>query len=267
MSQRYTVPTYTTGSGNPVTCPFATERIGTNGPLLLQDSHLIEVLASFNREKIPERIVHAKGTGAYGVFEVTHDVTQYTCAQFLQPNTSSKVFVRFSTVGGEKGSADTARDPRGFAVRFYTEEGNCDIVGNNTPIFFLRDPVKFSPFIHTQKRNPKTGLKDPNAHWTYVVEHQEALHQYFLLHSDRGTPASYREMHGYGSHTYKLVKENGQFVYVKFHFRADLGFKTLSDEEATKLAGDDPDHHRRDLYENIEKATFHLGLFASNDDS
>lgn len=144
----------------------------------------------------------------------------------------------------------------GFAVRFYTEEGNCDIVGNNTPIFFLRDPVKFSPFIHTQKRNPRTGLKDPNAHWTYVSEHNEALHQYFLLHSDRGTPASFRQMHGYGSHTYKLVQQSGEFVYVKFHFRCDLGFKTLSNAEATKLAGEDPDHAQRDLYENIDKGNF-----------
>lgn len=250
-------PTYTTSNGCPVANSNASQRIGTNGPLLLQDFHLLDLLAHFDRERIPERVVHAKGSGAYGYFEVTDDVSDLTTANFLQKvGTKTKTFTRFSTVGGEKGSADAARDPRGFSTKFYTEEGNLDWVFNNTPVFFIRNPSKFPIFIHTQKRNPQTNLKDATMVWDYWTNNPEAIHQILQLFSDRGTPASYREMHGYSGHTYKWVKKDGSFNYVQIHLKSDQGIRNFNNEEAIKMSGENPDHAQQDLFENIEKGNF-----------
>ena len=204
--------TMTTNLGRPVDndqASITTE--GQNAMTLLSDSHTIEKLAHFDRERIPERVVHAKGAGAFGTFEVTNDVTAYTCADFLsQVGKKTEVLARFSTVGGEKGSADTERDPRGFAVKFYTDEGNFDMVGNNTPVFFIRDGIKFPDFIHTQKRNPQTNLKDPDAFWDFLSLTPESIHQVTILFSDRGTPDGFRHMNGYGSHTYMWYNKKGE---------------------------------------------------------
>ena len=230
---------------------------GNRGPVLIQDVHLIEKLAHFNRERIPERIVHAKGAGAGGYFEVTNDVTKYTKAKFLSKvGKRTEVFVRFSTVGGEKGSADAERDPRGFAVKFYTEEGNYDLVGNNTPVFFIRDPLKFPDFIHTQKRNPETNLKDANMFWDFLSLTPESIHQVTILFSDRGTPKSHRHMNGYGSHTFKWYNEKGEYFWVKYHFKTDQGIQNLTREEAERVKGTDPDHATRDLYNAIKRGDF-----------
>jgi catalase len=230
---------------------------GARGPVLLQDVHLIEKLAHFNRERIPERIVHAKGAGAGGYFEVTRDVRKYTKANFLSElGLRTEVFVRFSTVGGEKGSADAERDPRGFAVKFYTKEGNYDLVGNNTPVFFIRDPLKFPDFIHTQKRNPETNLKDPNMFWDFLSLTPESLHQVTILFSDRGTPKSFRNMNGYGSHTFKWYNEEGKYYWVKYHFKTDQGAKNLTREEAEHMKGVDPDHATRDLHDAIKRGEY-----------
>jgi catalase len=230
---------------------------GSRGPVLLQDIHLIEKLAHFNRERIPERIVHAKGAGAGGYFEVTSDATKYTKANFLsQVGQRTEVFVRFSTVGGEKGSADAERDPRGFAVKFYTKEGNYDLVGNNTPVFFIRDPIKFPDFIHTQKRNPETNLKDANMFWDFLSLTPESLHQVTILFSDRGTPKSYRNMNGYSSHTYKWYNDKGEYVWVKYHFKTDQGIQNLTRQEAEHLKGTDPDHATRDLHNAIARGEY-----------
>ncbi len=230
---------------------------GARGPVLLQDYFLIEKLAHFNRERIPERIVHAKGTGAYGTFTVTHDITSYTRADlFSKVGKQTKVFLRFSTVGGEKGSADAERDPRGFAVKFYTEEGNWDVVGNNTPVFFIKDAKKFPDFIHTQKRHPKTNCKSATMMWDFWSLNPESLHQVMILMSDRGTPKTYRHMNGYGSHTFSLVNNDNERVYVKFHFKTAQGIQNFTDAEATKMKGEDPDHAQRDLVEAIEKGDF-----------
>jgi len=230
---------------------------GNRGPVLIQDVHLIEKLAHFNRERIPERIVHAKGAGAGGYFEVTNDVTKYTKAKFLSKvGKRTEVFVRFSTVGGEKGSADAERDPRGFAVKFYTEEGNYDLVGNNTPVFFIRDPLKFPDFIHTQKRNPETNLKDANMFWDFLSLTPESIHQVTILFSDRGTPKSHRHMNGYGSHTFKWYNEKGEYFWVKYHFKTDQGIQNLTREEAERVKGTDPDHATRDLYSAIKRGDF-----------
>ena len=227
---------------------------GDRGPVLIQDVHLIEKLAHFNRERIPERVVHAKGAGARGYFEVTNDLTKYTKANFLSEiGKKTEVFTRFSTVGGEKGSADAERDPRGFAVKFYTEEGNYDLVGNNTPVFFIRDPIKFPDFIHTQKRNPETNLKDANMFWDFLSLTPESLHQVTILFSDRGTPRSFRNMNGYGSHTYKWYNENGESFWIKYHFKTDQGIDNFTREEAEKIKGVDPDTATRDLYSAIKK--------------
>ncbi|EGV60563.1 catalase A [Yamadazyma tenuis] len=245
-------PVFTNSNGCPIPDPFATQRVGKHGPLLLQDFNLIDSLAHFDRERIPERVVHAKGSGAYGEFEVTDDITDVCGAAFLDTiGKKTRVFTRFSTVGGELGSADTARDPRGFATKFYTEEGNLDLVYNNTPIFFIRDPSKFPHFIHTQKRNPQTHLKDANMFWDYLTSNQEATHQVMFLFSDRGTPASYREMNGYSGHTYKWSNKKGEWFYVQVHFISDQGIKTLSNEEAGALAGSNPDYAQEDLFKNI----------------
>lgn len=247
-------PTFTNSNGCPIPDAFASQRVGKHGPLLLQDFNLIDSLAHFDRERIPERVVHAKGSGAYGYFEVTDDITDICGAAFLDTvGKKTKTFTRFSTVGGEAGSADTARDPRGFSTKLYTEEGNLDLVYNNTPVFFIRDPTKFPHFIHTQKRNPATHLKDANMFWDYLTSNQEAIHQVMILFSDRGTPASYREMNGYSGHTYKWSNKNNEWHYVQVHFISEQGVKTLTNEEAGELAGSNPDHAQEDLFKNIAK--------------
>ncbi|MEH7412672.1 catalase KatA, partial [Priestia megaterium] len=230
---------------------------GSRGPTLIQDVHLLEKLAHFNRERVPERVVHAKGAGAHGYFEVTNDVSAYTKAAFLsEVGKRTPLFVRFSTVAGENGSADTVRDPRGFAVKFYTEEGNYDLVGNNTPVFFIRDAIKFPDFIHTQKRDPRTHLKNPTAVWDFWSLSPESLHQVSILMSDRGIPATLRHMHGFGSHTFKWVNAEGDGVWVKYHFKTEQGVKNLSPDVAAKLAGENPDYHTEDLFNAIEKGDF-----------
>jgi catalase len=247
----------TTASGRPYTEHENTQSVGSRGPLLLQDFVLHEKMAHFNRERIPERVVHAKGAGAYGTFKVTHDITKYTKAKlFSAIGNTCKVFLRFSTVGGEKGSADTERDPRGFAVKFYTEDGNWDVVGNNTPVFFVKDPKKFSDFIHTQKRDPRTNLKSANMMWDFWSLNPESLHQVMILMSDRGTPFSYRHMDGFGSHTYSLIDHNNQRVWVKFHFKTQQGIKNFTGPEADQMRTTDMDHAQRDLVEAIDNAEF-----------
>ncbi len=249
--------TLTTAFGIPVGDDLNSQTAGERGPVLMQDVHLLEKLAHFDRERIPERVVHAKGAGAGGYFEVTADVTKYTKAKFLSEiGKRTDVFVRFSTVGGEKGSADAARDPRGFAVKFYTEEGNYDMVGNNTPVFFIRDPLKFPDFIHTQKRHPATNLPDPDMFWDFLSLTPESIHQVTILFSDRGTPSSYRHMNGYSSHTFKWYNEKGEYFWVQYHFKTDQGIKNLTREEATRISGDDPNHTTRDLYEAIERGDY-----------
>ena len=249
--------TLTTNFGAPIDDDQNTVTAGSPGPALLQDIHLLEKLAHFDRERIPERVVHAKGAGAHGYFEVTHDVTQYTKAKFLsEVGKRTEVFARFSTVGGEKGSADAARDPRGFAVKFYTEEGNYDLVGNNTPVFFIRDPLKFPDFIHTQKRHPATNLKEPDMFWDFLSLTPESIHQVTILFSDRGTPRSYRHMNGYSGHTFKWYNDKGEYYWVKIHFKTDQGIQNLTREEADRLAGEDPDHATRDLYQAIERGEY-----------
>ncbi|GAN01536.1 hypothetical protein MBANPS3_012219 [Mucor bainieri] len=249
--------TLTTSNGNPVENNQTSQTAGQWGPVLIQDFHLIDKLAHFDRERIPERVVHAKGAGAHGVFEVTHDVTHLSKAKFLSHiGKKTPVFTRFSTVGGEKGSADTARDPRGFAVKFYTEEGNWDMVGNNTPVFFIRDPAKFPDFIHTQKRNPQTNCGDPDAFWDFLSLVPESIHQVSILFSNRGTPDGYRYLNGYSSHTLKLVAEDGSFKYVKWHFKTDQGIRNLKADQAGQLAGSDPDYATRDLFNAIEHGEY-----------
>ncbi|CAH1389141.1 unnamed protein product [Nezara viridula] len=251
-SKQKTLDTLTTGSGNPVCSKSASLTVGKRGPILIQDFTLIDELAHFDRERIPERVVHAKGAGAFGYFEVTHDVTKYTkLSVFSQIGKRTPVGVRFSTVGGESGSADTARDPRGFAVKFYAEDGIWDVVGNNTPIFFIRDPILFPSFIHTQKRNPVTHLKDADMFWDFISLRPETTHQVLFLFSDRGTPDGYRHMNGYGSHTFKLVNAKGEVHYCKFHYKTNQGIKNLSASRAAELGGSDPDYSIRDLYNAI----------------
>ncbi len=247
----------TTASGRPYFTNEDSQTVGPRGPVLLQDYYLHEKLAHFNRERIPERVVHAKGTGAFGTFKVTNDITRYTKAKlFSAVGNECKVFVRFSTVGGEKGSADTERDPRGFAVKFYTEEGNWDLVGNNTPVFFIKDAKKFPDFIHTQKRDPKTNLKSDTMMWDFWSLNPESLHQVMILFSDRGTPAGHRMMNGYGSHTFSMINSNNERVWVKFHFKTLQGNKTFTGPEAEAMKGKDPDYSQRDLVEAITRGDF-----------
>ncbi|MEK3867744.1 catalase KatA [Paenibacillus sp. FSL H7-0716] len=247
----------TTSWGAPVGDNQNSMTAGDRGPTLLQDVHLLEKLAHFNRERVPERVVHAKGAGAHGYFEVTKDLTQYTKANFLsEVGKRTPLFIRFSTVAGELGSADTVRDPRGFAVKFYTEEGNYDLVGNNTPVFFVRDAIKFPDFIHTQKRDPQTHLKSPNAVWDFWSLSPESLHQVTILMSDRGIPATLRHMHGFGSHTFKWVNAEGNTVWVKYHFKTEQGIKNLDADLAAKIAGENPDYHTEDLFNAIDKGDF-----------
>lgn len=248
--------TLTTNSGAPVADNQNSVTAGLRGPVLLEDFHLVEKLAQFNREVIPERRVHAKGSAAYGTLTITADLSKYTIAKVLTKGRQTPALLRFSTVGGERGSADTARDPRGFALKFYTEEGNWDLVGNNTPTFFLRDPIKFPDFIHTQKRNPQTNLKDATAVWDFWSLSPEALHQITILFSDRGTPDGYRFMHGFGSHTYSLWNDQGERVWVKFHFKSKQGIKNLTPAEAERLAGSNPDYAQEDLFNAIENKDF-----------
>ncbi|OON41475.1 catalase [Izhakiella australiensis] len=249
--------TLTTASGIPVADNQNSRSAGPRGPLMLDDFHLVEKLAHFNREVIPERRVHAKGSGAFGTFRVTQDITALSrAALFSDIGKETPVFLRFSTVGGERGSADTERDPRGFAVKFYTCEGNWDLVGNNTPVFFIRDPLKFPDFIHTQKRDPATNMKSPQMTWDFWSLSPEALHQVTILFSDRGIPDGYRHMHGFGSHTYSLINAQGERVFVKWHFKTQQGIRNLSVEAASELAGSDPDYAQRDLYQAIERGDF-----------
>jgi catalase len=228
--------------------------------MLMQDFTYMDEMAHFDRERIPERVVHAKGAGAFGYFEVTHDISKYCKAKLFDTiGKRTPVAVRFSTVGGESGSADTVRDPRGFALKFYTEEGNWDLVGNNTPIFFIRDPMFFPSFIHTQKRNPATHLKDPDMFWDFISLRPETTHQVSFLFSDRGIPDGYRHMNGYGSHTFKLVNKDGEAVYCKFHYKTDQGIKNVPVDKAAILAGASPDYGIQDLYEAIAQGNFVSG--------
>ncbi len=247
----------TGNSGVPVDDDQNSLTAGDPGPILMQDIHLLEKLTHFDRERIPERVVHAKGAGAHGYFEVTADVTQYTCAKFLsEVGKRTDVFVRFSTVGGEKGSADAERDPRGFAIKFYTKDGNYDLVGNNTPVFFIRDPLKFPDFIHTQKRHPATNLKDPDMFWDFLSLTPESVHQVTILFSDRGTPRTYRHMNGYSSHTFQWYNADGEIYWVQYHFKTEQGIENLTREEADVLKGTDPDHATRDLFDAIEAGDY-----------
>lgn len=250
-------PTLTTASGIPVADNQNSITAGPRGPILLQDFHLIEKLQHFNRERIPERVVHAKGSGAHGSFTVTHDITAYTKAKlFAAVGKQTETFVRFSTVGGERGSADTERDPRGFAVRFYTEDGNWDLVGNNTPVFFIKDPIKFPDFVHTQKRDPQTNLKSPAMMFDFWSKAPESLHQVTMLFTDRGTPDGYRHMDGFGSHTFSLINAAGERVWVKWHLKTQQGIRNLGAGQAAHLAGEDPDHAQRDLFDAIARGDF-----------
>jgi len=247
----------TTNFGKPIDDDQNSMTAGSPGPVLMQDVHLLEKLGHFDRERIPERVVHAKGAGAYGYFEVTHNVTKYTRAKFLSKvGKQTELFVRFSTVGGEKGSADAERDPRGFAVKLYTEEGNYDMVGNNTPVFFIRDPLKFPDFIHTQKRNPATNLKDPDMFWDFLSLTPESIHQVTILFSDRGIPKTYRNMNGYSSHTFMWYNKEDEYFWVQYHFKTEQGIQNLTREEAERLKGVDPDHATRDLYDAIVRGEY-----------
>ena len=246
--------TLTTSFGMPVDNDLNSFTAGVEGPVLIQDVHLLDKLAHFDRERIPERVVHAKGAGAHGYFEVTHDIIKYTRARFLSAvGKRTQVLARFSTVGGEKGSADSERDPRGFALKFYTEEGNYDMVGNNTPVFFIRDPLKFPDFIHTQKRNPATNLKDPDMFWDFLSLTPESIHQVTILFSDRGTPRTYRNMNGYSSHTYMWYTEKGEYCWVQYHFKTEQGIQNFTGEEAERMRGADPDCVTRDLHQAISR--------------
>src|SRR3981189_2307195 len=227
--------------------------MGANGPILLQDHYLIEKNAQFNRERVPERVVHAKGGGAFGFLEVTEDVSQFTKAALFQPGTRTDSLVRFSSVAGENGSPDTWRDPRGFAVKFYTSQGNYDIVGNNTPVFFIRDPIKFPDFIHSQKRRADNHLRDHNMQWDFWTLRTESAHQVTWLMGDRGIPSSWREMNGYSSHTYLWENAGGEKFWVKYHFKTDQGHGYLTQADADRIAGEDGDYFIRDLYNNIKK--------------
>ena len=249
-------PTLTTAAGIPVGDNQNSLTAGPRGPLLVQDWQLFEKHAHFNRERIPERVVHAKGSGACGRLRITGDISRYTKARALQPGAESECFLRFSTVAGERGAADAERDVRGFALKVYTEEGNWDLVGNNTPVFFVRDPYKFPDFIHTQKRDPKTNLRNPVAMWDFWSQSPESLHQITILMSDRGVPKSYRHMNGYGSHTFSLVNDANERFWVKFHFKTMQGIECLSDDEVAGIIGADRESHQRDLHDAIEKGDY-----------
>ncbi|RQU68096.1 catalase [Burkholderia cenocepacia] len=247
----------TTAAGAPVSDNQNSMTAGARGPVVLQDMWLVEKLAHFDREVIPERRVHAKGSGAFGTLKVTHDISRYTKAKvFDQVGKETPVFMRFSTVAGERGAADAERDVRGFSIKFYTEDGNWDVVGNNTPVFFVRDPLKFPDFIHTQKRDPRTNLRNNVAAWDFWSRHPESLHQVTIVMSDRGIPKNYRQMHGFGSHTFSFVNAANERFYVKFHFKSAQGIENYTDAEAARLVGQDRESAQRDLYEAIEHENF-----------
>lgn len=244
-------------NGAPVADNQHSQSAGPTGPLLLQDHHLIEKLARFDRERIPERVVHARGSGAYGTFELTRDCSAWTKAAFLNGvGKKTDTFQRFSTVALERGSSDVVRDPRGFALKLYTEEGNYDLVGNGTPIFFIRDPQKFPDFIHSQKRDPFTNMQEPDNAWDFFSHSPEATHQFTWLFGDRGIPASYRNLDGFGSHTYQWVNAKGEVFWVKYHFKTDQGIANLTSEEAAAIGATNPDHHHQDLLQSIENGQF-----------
>ncbi|MGW7019254.1 catalase [Streptomyces decoyicus] len=251
-SSAQNVPRTTNNAGNPVESDEHSLTVSPDGPILLQDHYLIEKMAQFNRERVPERVVHAKGAGAYGFFQVTNDVSQFTKADLFQPGRTTEMLARFSTVAGEQGSPDTWRDPRGFALKFYTEDGNYDLVGNNTPVFFVRDTIKFQDFIRSQKRRPDNGMRDNDMQWDFWTLSPESAHQVTWLMGDRGIPKSYRHMNGYGSHTYMWVNAGGEKFWIKYHFKTDQGIDFLTQEDADRIAGEDGDYHRRDLFEAID---------------
>jgi catalase len=248
--------TMTTTAGNPVSDNQNSLTAGERGPVLMQDYQLIEKLAHQNRERIPERVVHAKGSGAFGELVITEDISKYTKAKVLQKGEKTKMLLRFSTVAGEKGAADAERDVRGFALKFYTREGNWDLVGNNTPVFFIRDAYKFPDFIHTQKRHPQSNLRSTTAMWDFWSLSPESLHQVTILMSDRGLPKSYRHVNGYGSHTYSLINANAERFWVKFHFKTLQGIETITNAQAEVIVAKDRESNQRDLFENIEKGNF-----------
>lgn len=250
-------PKMTTAAGAPVYSNEDSMTAGARGPVALQDAWLIEKLAHFEREVIPERRMHAKGSGAYGTFTCTHDITAYTKAKiFSEIGKQTKMFVRFSTVAGERGAADAERDIRGFAMKFYTEDGNWDLVGNNTPVFFFRDPKKFIDLNHAIKRDPRTNMRSPNTNWDFWTSLPEALLQVTITMSDRGIPSSFRYMHGFSSHAYSLINEKNERVWVKFHLRSQQGIQNLTDQEAEMVVGKDRESHQRDLYEAIEQGMY-----------
>ncbi len=246
-------PKTTTDSGVPATSDEFSLTVGPSGPIALHDHYVVQKMQHFNRERVPERVVHAKGGGAHGFFEVTEDVTQFTKADFLgEVGRRTPMFARFSTVAGEQGFPDTVRDPRGFALKFYTDEGNFDMVGNNTPVFFVRDPSKFQDFIHSQKRLPDTGLHSHQMQWDFWTLSPESVHQVIILMSDRGIPRTWRHQHGFSSHTYSWVNAGGERFWVKYHFRTDQGIENLPEDEADRLKSEDTDFHRRDLIAAID---------------
>ncbi|MBD8611803.1 catalase [Frigoribacterium sp. CFBP 13729] len=251
-----TTPITTTDNGAPVASDEHSQTVGADGPIVLHDHALVEKLANFNREKVPERIVHAKGGGAFGTFVTTGDVSQYTRAALFQPGVETEMLARFSTVAGEQGSPDTWRDPRGFALKFYTSEGNYDLVGNNTPVFFIRDGIKFPDFIHSQKRLPGSHLRDHDMQWDFWTLSPESAHQVTWLMGDRGLPASWRMMDGFGSHTYQWINAAGERSWVKYHFKSDQGNEILTQADADRIAGEDADFHIRDLSAAIEREEF-----------
>ena len=247
----------TTAAGNPIGDNQNSLTAGARGPLLMQDYQLLEKMATFNRERVPERIVHAKGSGAFGTLTITHDITKYSkAAVFAKVGKQTPLLMRFSTVAGERGAADAERDVRGFAIKFYTEEGNWDMVGNNTPVFFVRDAYKFSDFIHTQKRDPKTNLRSNTAMWDFWSLSPESLHQVTILFSDRGLPQGYRFVHGFGSHTYSFINANNERFWVKFHFKTMQGIKNWTNAEAEAVVAKDRESSQRDLFEAIERGDF-----------
>ena len=255
-SDRPHVKPTTTDAGAPVESDEHSLTVGPDGPILLQDHYLIEQMANFNRERIPERQPHAKGGGAFGHFEVTSDVSAYTKAAVFQPGTRTDTLIRFSTVAGERGSPDTWRDPRGFALKFYTSEGNYDMVGNNTPVFFVRDPMKFQHFIRSQKRRADNNLRDHDMQWDFWTLSPESAHQVTWLMGDRGIPRTWRHMNGYSSHTYLWINAAGEKFWVKYHFKTDQGIEFFTQDEADQMASADTDYHQRDLYEAIERGDF-----------
>lgn len=247
----------TTAVGAPIPDNQNVQTAGPRGPQLLQDVWFLEKLAHFDREVIPERRMHAKGSGAFGTFTVTNDITQYTSAKiFSEIGKKTELFARFSTVAGERGAADAERDIRGFAVKFYTEDGNWDLVGNNTPVFFFRDPLKFPDLNHAVKRDPRTNLRSPNNNWDFWTLLPESLHQVTIIMSERGIPSSYRHMHGFGSHTFSFINAAGERFWVKFHHRVQQGIENLTDAEAAALVGADRESHQRDLVDAIDRGDF-----------